>query len=114
MSEEGPLQGLEVRSSIVGVLAANTRARVMMAILYYLWLSFGNPLYARMVSMNTSGQPELFGGITSTERKGRLSRLVLSRRGIPTAATRPWMYCWTVARPGPISTMPSPPDCVTG
>ena len=43
-----------------------TRALVMVAILHYLWLSFGNSFYIRMAK-NTHGQPEVFGGVTSTE-----------------------------------------------
>ena len=42
------------------------RGLVMVAMLHYLWLSFGNSLYARMVK-NTYGQPKVFGGITSLE-----------------------------------------------
>ena len=40
--EEAPVQELELRGRIVGILAAIARALVMMAMLHYLWLSFGN------------------------------------------------------------------------
>ena len=43
-----------------------TRALVVVATLHYLWLSFGNFLYARIVK-NTYGQPKVFGVITSLE-----------------------------------------------
>ena len=66
MFEEEPAQPLGFREHIVGGLTAMTRALVMVAILHYLWLSFGNSLYARMVK-NTYGQPDVFGGITRTE-----------------------------------------------
>ena len=54
MVEEEPAQQLGFREHIVGGLTAMTRALVMVAILHYLWLSFGNSLYARMVK-NTYG-----------------------------------------------------------
>ena len=38
----------------------------MAVILHYLWLSFGNSLYARMVK-NTYGQPEVFWGISTED-----------------------------------------------
>ena len=66
MVEEEPAQQLGFREHIVGGLTAMTRALVMVAILHYLWLSFGNSLYAR-VAKKTYGQPEVFGGITNTE-----------------------------------------------
>ena len=66
MVEAEPAQQLGFREHIVGGLTAMTRALVMVAILHYLWLSFGNSLYARMVK-NTYGQPEVFRGITSLE-----------------------------------------------
>ena len=66
MVEEEPAQQLEFQEHIVGGLTAMTRALVMVAILHYLWLSFGSSPYARMVK-NTYGHPEVFGGITSTE-----------------------------------------------
>ena len=59
------------------------RGLVMVAMLHYLWLSFGNSLYARMVK-NTYGQPEVFGGITSTKDEPALTIG-------PTA--RPWTGC---------------------
>ena len=43
-----------------------TRVVVMVAILNFLWLSFGNSLCAGMVK-NTYGPREVFGGIISTE-----------------------------------------------
>ena len=55
MIEEGPVQELALRDRIVGILAAITRALVTIAMFHYLWLSFGNSLYARMVSTNTNG-----------------------------------------------------------
>ena len=66
MVEEEPAQKLGFREHIVGGLTAMAHALVMAAILQYLWLSFGNSLYARTVK-NTYGQPDVFGGITSTE-----------------------------------------------
>ena len=72
MIEEGPVQKLQLRDRIVGILAAITRALVMIAMFHYLWLSLGNSLYARMVSTNTNGQPKTFGGITSTEQGSAL------------------------------------------
>ena len=42
MVEEEPAQKLGFRKRIVVALTAMTRALVMMAILHYLWLSFGN------------------------------------------------------------------------
>ena len=38
----------------------------MVAILHYLWLLLGSSLYDRMAK-NTHGQPEVFGGVTSTD-----------------------------------------------
>ena len=66
MAEEEPAHQLGFREHIVGGLTAITRALVMVAILHYLWLSFGNSLYARMAK-NTHGQPEVFGGVTSKD-----------------------------------------------
>ena len=57
-----------------------TRALVMVAILHYLWLSFGNSLYVRVIK-NTYEQPEILGGITDTE-DGSVFTLV------PTARSR--------------------------
>ena len=73
MIDEGPVQELELCGRTVGVLAAIARALVMMAMLQYLWLSFGSPFYSRMVSMNNNRQPETFGGITSTEQGSALT-----------------------------------------
>ena len=70
--EEEPAQQLGFREHIVGGLTAMTRALVMVAILHYLWRSFGNSLYAGLVN-NTCGQPEVFGGITSTEDESALT-----------------------------------------
>ena len=83
MVEEEPAQQLEFREHIVGGLTVMTRALVMVAILHYLWLLFGNSRYARMVK-NTYGQPEVCGGITSTEDG---SALTIG----PTA--KPWTGC---------------------
>ena len=66
MIEQEPAQQLGFREHIVGDLTSITRALVMVATLHYLWLSFGNFLYARIVN-NTYGQPEVFGSITSLE-----------------------------------------------
>ena len=66
MAEEEPTQQLRFREHIVGELTGMTCALVMVPILHYMWLSFGNSLYTRMVK-NTYGQPDVFGGITSTE-----------------------------------------------
>ena len=66
MVEEEPAQQLGFREHIVRGLTVMTHDLVMVAILHYLWLSFGNSLYARMVK-NTYGQPEVFRGITSLE-----------------------------------------------
>ena len=60
-----------------------TRALVMVAILHYLRLSFGNSLYARMVE-NTYGPPEVIGGIIRTEDGSPFTMG-------PTA--RPWTGC---------------------
>ena len=66
MVEEEPAQQLGFREHVVGDLTSMTHALVMVATLHYLWLSFGNFLYARIVN-NTYGQPEVFGSITSLE-----------------------------------------------
>ena len=66
MVEEEPAQQLGFREHIVGVLTAMICALVIMSILHYMWLSFGNSLYSRVIT-NTYGQPEILGGITSTE-----------------------------------------------
>ena len=50
----------------------------MAAILHYLWLSFDNSLYTRTVK-NTYGQPEVFGGITSTEDGSALTVVPTAR-----------------------------------
>ena len=57
---------MRFREHIVGELTALTRTLVMVTILHYLWLQFGNSLYARVIR-KTYGQPEIHGGITSTE-----------------------------------------------
>ena len=67
MVEEEPMQQLEFREHVVGGSTAMTLiALVMVAILHYLWLTFGNSPHTRMVK-NTYRQPKVFGGITSTE-----------------------------------------------
>ena len=60
MVEEEPAQQLGFREHIVGGLTAMARA-MMVAIFHYLWLSFGNSLYARMIK-NTYGQHKVFWG----------------------------------------------------
>lgn len=45
---------------------AMTRALVVMAMLHYIWRSYGNSFHAAMVT-NTNLQPDFLGGITSTE-----------------------------------------------
>ena len=64
--EEKSAVRLGLREYIVGSLSAMTRALVMVSILYSLLFLLSNSLYARMVK-NTYGQPDVFGGITSTE-----------------------------------------------
>ena len=54
MIEEKPTQPLGFREHIVGGLTALTRALMVVAIVHYLWLSFGNSLYTRMAK-NTYG-----------------------------------------------------------
>ena len=50
-----------------------TRTLVMLGILHYLWLSFGNSPYA-LVMTNIYGQPEILGGINSgTEDRSALT-----------------------------------------
>ena len=66
MVEEEPAQPLGFREHIVWGLSAMTRALVMVVILHYLWLLFGNSIYARMVE-NTYRQPGVFERITCTE-----------------------------------------------
>ena len=66
MVEEEPAQQLVFREHIVGGLSTTISVVVMVAILHYVWLSFGNSIYARIIK-NTYEQPEVFGGITSTE-----------------------------------------------
>lgn len=105
MVEKEWAQQLGFREQFVGGLAAMTRALVVVAMLHYLWLSFGNSLYAVVVT-NTSVQPEVFGGITSTEDG---SALTPRDCGLATAMTPP-MCLWTVARRDTTSTTPSSPD----
>ena len=66
MVEEEPTQQPGFRERIVGVWTAMNLALVMLAILHYLRLSFGNSLRSRVV-MNTYGQPKNIRDITSTE-----------------------------------------------
>ena len=85
MVEEEPTQRLGFREHIVGGLTTMTRALVMVTILHYLWLSFGNSIYTRMVK-NTYEHPEVFDGISSAEA-GRLSRSAPPRGRGQAAAT---------------------------
>ena len=63
--KEEPTQQLGFREHIVGGSTAIIRALVMVVILHYLWLSFCNSTYARVIT-NIYGQPEILEGITST------------------------------------------------
>ena len=45
-------------------LASRTRALAMVAVIHYLWLSFGSSLHARVVSEIT---PDIFRGVTRVE-----------------------------------------------
>ena len=54
MVEEEPAQQLGFRKHIVGGLTTTISVVVMVAILHYLWLSFGNSLCTRTVK-NTYG-----------------------------------------------------------
>ena len=77
MVEEEPAQQLGFREHIAGGLTAITRALVMVAILHYLWLSFGNSFHARMVN-NTYDNPKSLGA-SPVRKTGRLSRSVPPR-----------------------------------
>ena len=76
--EKGPVRELELRGRIAVILAAISRALVVMAMNHYLRLSFGNPLYPRMVLTNTKDSPKKLRA-SPARRKGRLSRLILRR-----------------------------------
>ena len=87
MVEEEPAQQLGFREHIAGGLTAIARALVVVAILHYLWLSFGNSFHARMVN-NTYDNPKSLGA-SPVRKTGRLSRSVPPRGGAHAAATTP-------------------------
>lgn len=49
------------------------RALAMVVMLHHVWLSFGNSLYARVISTNTYRQSEMFRGIANSKDGSALS-----------------------------------------
>ena len=55
------------RTHITDTLTTLARALVMAVMPHYVWLTLGSFPYNRVVSTNTNGQPETFGGSTDAE-----------------------------------------------
>ena len=55
------------RTHITDTLTTLARVLVMAVMLHYVWLTLGSFPYDRVVSTNTNGQPETFGGSTDAE-----------------------------------------------
>lgn len=65
--DEGPAFDVGVQYSSIVVLRAVTFALLMVAVLYYMWLAFGNSRCARVAAMDMNGQLEMFRGILRAE-----------------------------------------------